>query len=352
MEDPDSESLEYLTKNAVNFTGLTQKDWKIIDYVRAVGQSPVRDVARQTGISFSNASKSINDLIERGLLINTGRVSTGRPGPPTEVYRVNPEAGYLLGISIEREDMLPALLGFDFRKRQLDVEPLETGKDADTLIRNIRSLTYACLEQISQYKLLGVGFSWPGAVNIGRARIGYSPVIPLDVHSMSIEEMIKIPSDRAKLGTTPVVIESDMHALAIAEREVGGKDGRPRDETLFACVIPQDYLRVGFVIDGRVYRGVLNSAGYIGGSLDYHGVGKELGNIAKIFGIGLNVIYDVKARYGDSYPELWGGFDETRPKVPILVGTKSTRFEPSRLGRDAFAIGAAISAYHEFTLRS
>src|SRR5215218_10835802 len=52
-----------------------------------------------TGLSKPTASEVLNRLMESGLVSQTGTVSGGR-GPSAQVYEVNPDAGFVIGVDV------------------------------------------------------------------------------------------------------------------------------------------------------------------------------------------------------------------------------------------------------------
>lgn len=323
----------------------------VISTLRVAGSSR-GDISRSIGVSWGSTINLVASLADRGLIVPVER-RTGRKGPASELFRTNPDFGFFLGIGINEQGISPVLLDFSFKRSGLNVAAVPTGESLAPFFRNMRSLIANCLEQIPPDKLLGIGFSLPGFVD-KTGRIHASPTIPF-LQYLDMQEVMG-SSINTQLTDVAITADSDANSLALAEQQIGGHEKREGHQDMF-CVMTRGDLRIGLIVNGKVYRGSNNYAGWVSSpqeplnignilkeDIDLAGekLGFELGQLATIMNPGLIVLHGINAQiYDGMFPSLKQAFSNSCYSSP---GT-SSRFSLSRLGEEGPATGAAINSY-------
>jgi predicted NBD/HSP70 family sugar kinase len=330
---------------------LNKTDWEMIDQIRAYGKATRGDLVEATGMSWATISTTISQLGKKNLVIGDNGKNQRRGGTIT----VNPDTGLFLGISIEESSLRPAVMDFDFKQFPLQVNQVPTGKDLSDFIKNARALLFACLEEISPKSLLGIGFSYPGFVNRPNGVLLQSPIVP-EITGVPINEVLD-SEQRAKLDGAPLVVESDIHCVTLAEKLVGERKSGMRLADPLVCVMTDDYLRAGLAIGDEVYRGANGKAGWL--EIERLSVeddkkfgqylGKTLAPALSLLNPEMTVLYGWRNENFDQW-DLDFRFAlkdalQFQSRISLDLGA-------SRLYPDSAAIGAALMAYQSLRSRS
>src|SRR2546430_2965744 len=70
-----------------------------LSHLRDRGELPRAELRELTGLSKPTISEAVRRLTDAGLVVVVGHVSAG-PGPNAEVYAANPEAAYVIAVSV------------------------------------------------------------------------------------------------------------------------------------------------------------------------------------------------------------------------------------------------------------
>jgi predicted NBD/HSP70 family sugar kinase len=230
--------------------------------IEALGQRGVAsraDLARATGLSRSTVSSVVADLQRAGLvserpLANGAAGETGVGRPPVMIA-LDRSAGGVVGIDFGHSHVAVAVADLSHTVlaemwRDLDVDHAASdGLDAAVELVNL------ALEEsgVDHDRVLGVGMGVPGPIHIPGGTVGSTSILPgwvgVDARAVMSE----------RLGF-PVRVENDANLGALAELVFG--EGRGLSD--FAYVKVSSGIGAGFVIGGRLHRGVGGTAGEIG----------------------------------------------------------------------------------------
>lgn len=208
------------------------------------------EIGELTGLNQASVSHALTHLLNRGLLLKTGQLqSEGRR--PREVFDLNAEAGYFIGVDLEGDLIRFALTNFvgDIRCRW--ESPLEFSQPLDpaTVIEGIRRVARG-IEESAPGKVLAIGVSYPGmldpdgnlvAVNLGWAGCGL------------VESLTRA------FPSWPLFLESDKDTCILAESWRGS---RAYQNALF--LIAEGGIGLGILVDGHLVRGMRGLTGEIG----------------------------------------------------------------------------------------
>ena len=222
----------------------------VLETIRLYGPITRADIAGRVGLTVQTVSNITRELEDQGFLLSKREAPKGR-GSPAESLRINPDAGYAVGIDltpIGLQAVLTNLAGEIVGRERRDIDHADPDLAFDTIEEMIAKLTGLRPEE----RILGVGLAMPG---------------PFDVESMSfvgpttMEGWNNVPvRERLEKATgLPSFIEG-IAASAQGERLFGaGRDFRD-----FYYL----YFGVGFggcmVHDGTPLVGAFGNAGEIG----------------------------------------------------------------------------------------
>ncbi|MDX8354029.1 ROK family transcriptional regulator [Cognatiyoonia sp. IB215182] len=224
----------------------------VLDRVRQAGQIGRAEIARGSGLSTQAVSNIISDLLSDGLISEQGRKATTRGQPPVQ-YGLNPVGGYAVGIEIRPDAIFATVLDLCGKpvaslRRTLAVHDLNGVTEAVVAAKS------AIIEEadLPASKVLGVGIVMPGP--FGRTGLSGTGSELSIFHEVS-------PTDWfTEALNTPVVVENDANAAAVAELVAGAARGLDT----FACLYFGNGLGLGLIQDGRLVRGAFGNAGEIG----------------------------------------------------------------------------------------
>jgi len=229
--------------------------------------------AQLTGLSSTTITNLIAELLDQGIVAETGKEGTaaavpggagsaiskngnGRPGagrPPTLVGIVPSArcaAGLHFGVDTIRvgvADLFGNLLCYRVLPHPPDLSPAKLLDRAADEIED--AITKAC---VSRTALVGVGVGASGLVD---PETGVNVVAPnLGWHDVPIREIL---TRRLKV---PVFVDNNVRAMALAEAMFGAGRG----VSTLAFVYSRVGVGAGFVVGGDVYRGSRAGAGEIG----------------------------------------------------------------------------------------
>jgi predicted NBD/HSP70 family sugar kinase len=211
------------------------------------------EIARQAHLTPQAVANIVEELLEEDLLIELGRLRSGRGQPPIQ-FAVNPNGPLTAGIEIAADHMVAALLDLSGGVRGHSIIPLE-----DTSPTAVPEKVAAEVERLqgqlgaAKSKLLGIGVVMPGPFEIE----GMSSVGPATLPGWTgVDPAIVF----AKATGHHVLVENDATAAAVGERLYGA--GRQLGS--FCYLYFGVGLGLGVVQDGRPLRGAFGNAGEIG----------------------------------------------------------------------------------------
>lgn len=224
----------------------------ILAQIHAAGTIGRAEIARALSLTTQTVSNIIAELSQDGMLLEKGRLNSGR-GLPAMQYALNPEGGYALGIEVRPDAIFAALLNMN--GETLTTERITIDETApDSVITHVKALFGRALDQVPNAKtrMLGVGIVMPGPFGVtGIAGMGSDLIGWQEIDAKEFFENA--------IGL-PVVLSNDANAAAMAERINGVAD----DIATFAYLYFGAGLGLGLVNGGQLVRGAFGNAGEIG----------------------------------------------------------------------------------------
>ena len=225
----------------------------LLEHIRAAGELSRADLARTSSLAKNTVSQALSNLERAGLVRQAG-VRTGVPGPAATLFRVNPQAGFVLGLDVGSHYLRGAIMDLTGVVRART--SLRTKARGNTArVAELAGLgAMLCAEvgitadDIGQTVLGSPGIYDPArdAISLVGARPGWDkPVV--------LQEL------RHAFGDS-LMLENDVDAAALAEQA----HGHGREVDSFAFVSIGTGIGMGLVIGGRLHRGAHGAAGEIG----------------------------------------------------------------------------------------
>ncbi|GAB3977844.1 ROK family transcriptional regulator [Actinoallomurus acanthiterrae] len=211
------------------------------------------EIGALTGLSKPTASQLLTRLREAGLVVLDG-IREGGPGRTAELYRINPDAGYVAGLDVRRArirasvaDLTGAVTGtFELHT------PGTSGGDA---VARARAAVEGAAEAagLTLDRIDRVVIGLPGALDPRTERLGYASHLP----GWHVPDLLSRLRDG--IGR-PVAVENDVNLVAMAELTHGQATGSRN----FVLLWVSAGIGMAIVLDGSLVRGATGGAGEVG----------------------------------------------------------------------------------------
>jgi predicted NBD/HSP70 family sugar kinase/biotin operon repressor len=216
-------------------------------------------LARLTGLSTTTVTNLTAELVERGIVVETGTdlpaITEGAGRRPMALSLV-PESVCVIGIHIGIRTIRVVLGNLYAQVIDKEYIPQEPGEPALVTVDRMAVAVKRLLEknglELQNERLIGVGVGASGLVahetgiNIWAPRLGWRDV-PLQAELST------------RLGM-PVAVDNNVRCMALAESLYGTGQG----SRALAFVYARVGVGAGLVVDGHIYRGADYGAGEIG----------------------------------------------------------------------------------------
>ena len=214
----------------------------VLRYIRERGCSRA-EIARRTGLTRAAISVLVDELLQENILLEGAAEAKGAVGRRATRLSLNPEAFYILGVSITRGVSTLGLA--DFRGtllRQTEVSspgasPKEALAQIDEAIRDF-------VKTPPPGRLLGIGVIAPGPLDTRRGLLLNPPNLG-SWHNVPLGEHFRTAFH------VPVLLENNATALALAEKSCGLGHRHPR----FLAVVVDTGIGGGFVTPEGLFKG-------------------------------------------------------------------------------------------------
>jgi len=212
-------------------------------------------IANQTSLNKSTVSSLVEELINRGLIHETGTnsIGTGRPGT---ILELNPQAGGIIGLELGVDFLsvvLSDFIGNILWRRFESVDPI-VGEDS-TIGLTLDLIDNAIKDcKARNLRLLGMGVSTPGIVDLKEKVLVFAP----NLHWRNIP-LGRIYSQHTGV---PVFIDNDGNTATIGEHLFGVA----RQSSNFIFVFAGVGIGGGLFLNNELYRGNNGFAGEFGHS--------------------------------------------------------------------------------------
>jgi predicted NBD/HSP70 family sugar kinase len=245
---------------------------RVADVLRVHGPRTRAELTVLTGLSRPTVSAALAELTANGLVIEEVKPSTGPlGGRPASVIRLSRAAGLVVGLDIGRRHIRVAVadLGHTVIGEDVIRLPFDADEEADDVLDQAVALLDRTLATIdgSRAEVDSVGLGLPAPMTTS-GRIGSPPLLPAWASMVAADEVA------ARIGR-PVRVENDANLGALGEYMWGAG----RDCTGLVYVKVATGIGGGIVLDGRLYRGTIGTAGELGHvTLDARGPMCRCGN--------------------------------------------------------------------------
>lgn len=345
-----------------------------------------RKLQELTGLSWGLVSRVTNELAENRYIVTTGKVDAG-VGRKADAYDINPNCNYFIGVDFSGFGV--RFVVTDMKGRVID----ETGavwekKEKDAVKKQLFELMDQITARYADRHILGIGFAVQGVVNVKEGISVYIGSIK-NWNDVTLKQMMQ-----ERYGVDTVVVH-DPDCLMRCERAMGILKENPADDVVLVHYIQGASIGMSVMLGGRLYLGHHEKANEIGHTIlgkmpngrydfmdnhiskecleeDYknlsvrgetltypkivqgakngdelckkvfehlHGyIGQSIAVVNSLLNPAILILHTVDCEFEDRLSHTVEDY------VRTVSYDKQVDFRVSRLGKDAKAIGAAISA--------
>lgn len=230
----------------------------VLRHLRDQGPRSRADIAVETRLNKATVSSLVADLVQHGLVRETGRQHQGGVGRPGRILELDGAAVGALGLEVNADYV--AAYGTDLAGRVLVDRRESFDAMTATPERAIARLARVSEQASSEMGRLGamvagITVAVPGLVDVTRGEVLYAP-------NLGWRHVPVVARFRAALGdpTTPVRVDNDANLSALAEFWSGSAAGTPH----LVFIIGEVGVGGGVIIDGVLLRGADGFSGEVG----------------------------------------------------------------------------------------
>lgn len=224
---------------------------RIINHYIYNGNSTITDLSKTIDLSVPTVTKFIVEMCKSGYINDYGKLETNGGRHPN-LYGLNPDSGYFVGVDLQAEAIVLGLM--NFKGDMLSIKSIKPFilKNDDECIENICKYINDFIENLTipQEKIININVNLPSRVN------------PQTGHSFGFFNYIEKPLDqmfKERLNHR-VSIDNDTRAMAYGEYMHGHVNGEKN--ILFVNV--SWGLSISIIIEGKIYYGKSGFSGEFG----------------------------------------------------------------------------------------
>jgi predicted NBD/HSP70 family sugar kinase len=228
----------------------------VLDAIRRAPEGVSRvELAAASGLSAQTVSNICRRLLERGLVLETGKKS-GRAGKPRIVLQVDPGGRYAIGVHLDPAVVTYVVLDLLGQVVHRMRRPTPQVVDQEETLAEMSAAVTMLIEEsgIDRDRLLGLGIAVPGPIDVTSGSV-------VDPPQLAGWGRVPLRDYLTRSTGLPVVMDKDVIAAAIAERWAGVTSNSGN----FLFFYLGTGSGMGIVVDDVVLRGVSGNAGEVGG---------------------------------------------------------------------------------------
>ena len=224
---------------------------RIITHYIYYGSSTIPDLSKELDLSVPTVTKFIGEMCDDGYINDYGKLETSGGRHPN-LYGLNPESGYFLGVDIKRFAVNIGLINFKGDMVELKMNIPFKSENTSEALEELCKLILQFIKKvdIDNDKILNININVSGRVN---PESGYS------FSQFNFEERPLAEVLTEKIGFR-VTIDNDTRAMTYGEYMKGCVKGEK--DIIFVNV--SWGLGIGIIIDGKIYTGKSGFSGEFG----------------------------------------------------------------------------------------
>lgn len=320
----------------------------VLELLRRNGKMGRKAMADLAQISTQAVGNIIDELMAEGLLLDLGRLRSGRGLPPIQ-YALNPDGAITLGFEIAVGELTVTVLDITGNPRHEDHIPLPDMQPDPVL--SLVAATVARLRTDYPGQLMGIGVVMPGPFGIE----GLSGVGPTTLPGWT---EVNVAQDLACRCGVPVYVDNDANAAAVGELLFG----KGQNLSDFCLLYFGAGIGLGAIVAEQPLRGAFGNAGEIGhivvapggrpcqcgqsGCLERYASLHSLREALEAAGLPAT-LDDLRRHQRDGNPVLQDWVTGAAPYLSAMIGILENLFDPQTVIVGGKLPGAVLDALVE-----
>ncbi len=233
----------------------------VLNIIASQGPISRIEVARKGGLTAATITNIVNGFVSAGLVSETTSEESSGGRPPI-LLRINPKAGYVVGIKLREFNHNTTFVLCDMECTVLYKQEIymPQGVLPFQAVDILADVIDTCVHEagIQKQDVLGIGVGASGLIDTARGLLRYSNF--LEWRNVELGPALEYKT------RVPVSVDNDVNTLAVAERHFGVARNTAN------CMLATIGRGVGLalVVNGEIYRGAYGSAGEFGHmTIDY-----------------------------------------------------------------------------------
>lgn len=245
--------LDYPEDISLSALKLIKLKKSIIKRLTLTGEATIAELCKETDFSIPTVTKIITELIEEGIVSETGKMDTPGGRRPSQ-YGINPDACYYLGVEVRRNSISIGIQDFNNQFVKLSEDVAYTLQNTKESLFSLCAIINRFVDssKVQRSKIIGACINLSGRIN-SRKGFSYSYFFfeekPL---SEIIEAQINIKT----------FLENDTRAMTYGEYNCGVV----KDEKDVIFVNIGHGVGIGIICNGKLYYGKSGYSGEFGHS--------------------------------------------------------------------------------------
>jgi predicted NBD/HSP70 family sugar kinase len=231
----------------------------VLKHVAEQGPRSRATIAVETGFHKTTVSSLVSELIERGLLRETGKEENpGAVGRPAQTVQLNPDSVMALGLEINVDHLAVCSVDLTGRIRYRAIVPANNWhSEPGAVLDQLAALASMALDRAEAEGLtpVGIGVAVPGLVDVDRGVLIVGPNL-----GWGDTPIARPLVERLGRRDLPVLVDNDGNLGALAELW----EGAGRNLRDFIFVSGEIGVGAGIVVGGELFRGAFGFGGEFG----------------------------------------------------------------------------------------
>ena len=227
----------------------------VMDVIRRRKNISRTELAKRIGMTQASVTNIVNDLIQKGFLIETGEAESNGGRRPI-LLDINPTVGYVVGINLKATEMCCVVTDFSANILVCEYENVVIERGVEAILSQVIDLANRCIKEsgVNRDKILGVGLVSAGPYD-------YESGVMINPPNFKGWNNVRVKEIVSKALGLPVSFEKETPAASLAEYWFGDAS---RARSLFLISIFDVGIGGSLVLDGHVYHGFKGGAAEIG----------------------------------------------------------------------------------------
>jgi len=211
------------------------------------------ELAKMTQMSGTSVGKIVKELIDRGLVIETGQTS-GKVGRKPTLLQINPQGAQVIGVDVDIDRLTLGVVDLNGKVISKLDKPMDLQQEAESVLEYMAQSIQELLDSTSSTdtNIIGVGVCIPGLVSWSDGSVAMVP--QFHWKDVNVREYLE-----KKLNLT-IYIDNNVKTSLLAEYLFGSVKGLKHVVSIHIG----SGLGSAVIENGEILRGVNNALGEIG----------------------------------------------------------------------------------------